>query len=66
MKTHSLNKKNDVFVTVSSWVETPSLPTFSEGTPLSRYPLFLKQILKITPLFLKCIQIGACKLYETL
>ena len=39
-------------------------PLFSEGTPrpLSRYPLFLKQIKKVTPLFLIANQIGTCKL----
>ena len=35
---------------------------FSEGTLLSGYPLFLKQILKVTPLLLTAIQIGARKL----
>ena len=34
--------------------------------PFSGYPLFLKQVKKFTPLFLRAIQIGACKLYETL
>ena len=37
------------------------------GTPtFSGYPLFLKQIKKVTPLCLRAIQIGAHKLYETL
>ena len=34
--------------------------------PFLGTPLFLKQIKKFTPLFLRAIQIGACKLYETL
>ena len=41
---------------------------FSEGTPppFLGTSLSLKQILKIIPLFLRAIQIGACKLCEKL
>ena len=42
---------------------------FSEGTPPPPFlgtSLSLKQILKIIPLFLTAIQIGACKLCEKL
>ena len=43
----------------------PPLPLpFLREPPLSVYPLFLKQIKNVTPLFLTAIQIGACKLYK--
>ena len=49
-KSHSL---------LQGWNPPPH--AFSKGTPL-----FLKEIKKVTPLFLTAIQIGACKLYNTL
>ena len=42
-------------------------PPSSEGThSFLGTLLFLKPVKKVTPLFLRAIQIGACKLYETL
>ena len=48
------------FTAESKLNHSPPRPFFS------RYPLFLKQTKKVTPLFLTVIQIGACKLYKTL
>ena len=48
---------------VSSRVEPP--PVFFQGTlTLLGTPLFLKQIKKVTPLFLRAIQIVGCRLYQ--
>ena len=41
-------------------------PSFLKEPPLSGYPAFSEANLKNYPLFLRAIQIGACKLYETL
>ena len=52
---------------MQSFLQGWNLP-FSEGTlsPFLGTPLFLKQVKKVSPLFLRAIQTGACTLYETL
>ena len=40
--------------------------SFRVGTPVSGYPSLSEANVKKYPLFLGAIQIGACKLYETL
>ena len=48
-------------------IHLPNIVSTRVGTPpFLGTPLFLKQIKKVTPLFLRAIQIGLCKLYETL
>ena len=48
---------------VSSRVGTPP-PSLREPLPFLGTPLFMKQIIKVNPLFLRSIQIGERKLYE--
>ena len=53
---------NQITTYMHSFLEGWNPPPFSEGNPppLLGTPLFLKQIKKVTPLFLRAIQIGQC------
>ena len=60
-------KMPDVYRSWHSFLQGWNPPFLKDPPcPFLGTPLFLKQIQKFTPLFLRAIQIGACKLYEVL